>query len=112
MAKSTTLNQLLLLSKRHLKLAKEEKWDEWEAVVRAKRKVYEEIIAEEGGAIENEYEEYIFEIARIERETREILQKKEEETKEELSSVIRLRSALKGYRGTKKRAESHFSLHC
>jgi len=113
MDKRTILNELLLLSKRHLKLAIGERWKEWETVTEQKRLLYEKLLRGNGCSLDREEEKKLQAMAKLDRKTKAALEKRKKEIKEELAKISQLKCAFKGYRRTTKKVEGcHFNVTC
>ena len=91
---STLLGELLELSKDHLRLTREENWDQWTLVLRKKKERYARL-AQSGLAPD---EAALKEIQDLEKQVMEMLEKKRAATRKELQQVARIRQTFSGYR--------------
>ena len=103
--------ELLVLSKRHLKLLAEEEWKEWEKVSHQKEELYKELGLLETGTVDREDKDIRDEIQTLEEQAKAELMRKRDETKQELIKINQGKSWIKSYsRVNKKAPERHFSI--
>ena len=103
--------ELLVLSKRHLKVLAEEDWKEWEEVSHQKEELYKELGSLGAGTVAREEKEIFDEIQTLEKQAKAELMLKRDETKQELIKISQGKSWIKSYsRVNKKAPERHFSI--
>ncbi len=115
MADSTLiLRELLSLSRKHLSLAKEEAWEEWEDVADQKEALYDRLGALCDRVSDNGWQEMALEIERLERKTKDLIKQKRDAVKKELLRINRVKNALRGYGRNNSRSGSrgHFGIRC
>ena len=108
------LRDLLSLSRRHLSLAKEEAWEEWEDVADQKEALYRRLGALCERVYDNGWREMALEIEELERKTKDLLKQKRATVKKELLRINRVKNALRGYgRNISRRgSRGHFGIRC
>jgi hypothetical protein len=103
--------ELLVLSKSHLKLLAEEEWKEWEEVSHQKEELYKELGLLETGAVDREEKDIRDEIQTLEEQAKAELMRKRDETKQELIKISQGKIKIKNYsRVNRKAPERHFSI--
>ena len=103
--------ELLVLSKRHLKLLVEEEWKEWEEVSHQKEELYKELGLLGIGTEDSEEKDIRDEIQTLEEQAKAELMRKRDETKQELIKISQGKIKIKSYsRVNKKPSERHFSI--
>ena len=103
--------ELLVLSKRHLKLLAEEEWKEWEEVSHRKEELYKELGLLGAETVDREEKDIRYEIQTLEEQAKAELMRKRDETKQELIKINQGKSWIKSYsRVNKKALERHFSI--
>jgi len=78
------LKRLLALSRIHLQLVHEEKWEDWETMAREKEDLYRRLMAFRGALIDPAEKEVIGAIRNVEEQAAEGLTRKRDETRKEL----------------------------
>lgn len=113
MNRSALLNQLLSFSQKHLSLLNEEAWEEWEAVAREKTDLCRRLSQLNDKSLDEGEKQILSAIEEFESKTRDELERKKNESREELAKIKRAKEAWKGYRGSAKRSSSRrFDLKC
>ncbi len=107
------LRKLLSLSRSHLQLGLEEKWEDWETVAGQKEDLYKELMAFKGPAIHPAEKEIIDAIREVENQASEELTLKKNEVKKELVEIDRFSGGIKTYRHSHREIpKRHFSIKC
>jgi hypothetical protein len=105
------LRKLMTLSRIHLQLVLEEKWEDWETLARQKEDLYGQLMAFKGPSIDPEEREIVDAIRETEKRTLEELSHRRNEARKELAEMDRFTGRIKNYRHScHESSDRHFSI--
>jgi len=107
------LRKLLALSRDHLRIVREEKWNGWEAISHPQGDLYRQLLVLKGPSIPQSERGIIDEIKEVEKQTLEELILKRNETKTKLTELAQFTRGIKKYGFSHQRTpKQHFNINC